>query len=1258
MIFLSRLSRFIRVFLLVFLLFLAALLGAARLLLPAVGDYRAEIISSISASIGNPIEIDSLSAGLNGFRPEVVLSEVKIIDPTGRDVLLRFDQLRAGLNLKELLLTGNFQPRWVTIRGARLSIQRRKDGGIRVVGIDSGGDMPKWVFDEGYFELLDSEVDWQDLKHSAAHLHFSSTDIRLLNEDNRHKVAINVDLPAVYGTSLSLRLDYQGDLFLPECCNGRMYIRGSDVHYGKLMQGLSFDGYSILQGRGDFRLWSSWEKSAIVDLAGEVDFGNGNLSHRNIEANAAEGILALRKMAGWFRWTRNEQNWNLWGRHWLLDVAGEPWPLTDFRLKRTVDLSNGASDIHFESSYLKLDDLKLLLMDLHVLAPDDRQKLEKSAPRGEIFDLNLGLSRIEGKARDWSVCGRFKKIGFHPRKLYPGVKNLSGKICGNQDKGWFQLNASQAEIGLPEVFRIPIGLKTLQGDFRWSREHQVWKIESDRMIAVNPVLTTESRILLKVPLAEGEPFLDVQVAFENGSAAEVHRYLPVSILQKPLIEWLDAAFLSGTVTRGGALFRGPIFAFPFRGSEGVFETLFHTKDVDVSYHPDWPVLNTDESEVRFFQAGMSVYGEHGRILGAQVGNVRVAAADFEFDDYLMVTGTATGRIRQSIDFIKNSPLAPLYEPLLKYVAIRGDNRIGLKLKVPITTGLDDVFVKGTIGLKKTQVSAFGLKMEQVRGNLNFTQDRIYGEEIEGEFLDSSVRVDMSDNNRGQALQIRGSFDMDALTRNYPTRLWKYFSGSAGYQIDVQIPKLREELYADIGFHSDLIGVNVGLPPPLAKPAAVRRNLYIKMHLEPGGEVPIDLVYGDIAKAYVNLSEKDSGFELGHGQIELGHTSGEKRMARGLNLYASLDSLALSPWRTFLTSLYSSGNSKTVVLNTIDIQADKWMLSGVDAGPFMLKMHRNGDHWEGVTESTFASGEFSGKNIGKSASGIDLNFKYLRIPKQNVLVNNPSTEKFHWNPGNIPNLKLRADRFFWKAIDYGALELTTSQQARGMKIDRLNIHGNGLNLNLTGYWMASESGDRTFISGGMEIDDLGGFLARMGKSNVIKGTRVSSKVNMKWSDPLYDLNVETLSGTAQVELGQGRLLTVEPGIGRLFGLFNLDGLKNLLMLDFGQLFGQGLAYEGVKSSFHLTDGRAKIARLIVDAVPAEIIVSGNIDLASEELDDVVTVVPKGVVAAGASMILTQELPGSAVDGLINRQYRVTGKWDNPKIVRLPGSGKPL
>ncbi|MGH8474672.1 MAG: hypothetical protein ACRER2_02695, partial [Methylococcales bacterium] len=62
-----------RALLLIFVVLVAVILSAVRFFLPRINEYRAEIVASIGESFGKPIEMDSMSAGLNGIHPEVVL---------------------------------------------------------------------------------------------------------------------------------------------------------------------------------------------------------------------------------------------------------------------------------------------------------------------------------------------------------------------------------------------------------------------------------------------------------------------------------------------------------------------------------------------------------------------------------------------------------------------------------------------------------------------------------------------------------------------------------------------------------------------------------------------------------------------------------------------------------------------------------------------------------------------------------------------------------------------------------------------------------------------------------------------------------------------------------------------------------------------------------------------------------------------------------------------------------------------------------
>ena len=90
----TRIVYSLRAALVVLLLMLALGISAVRLFLPQIAHYKTRIVSSISLSIGKPIEIDNMKGSMNGFRPEVVISGLRILDPDSRKTLLRFEQLR------------------------------------------------------------------------------------------------------------------------------------------------------------------------------------------------------------------------------------------------------------------------------------------------------------------------------------------------------------------------------------------------------------------------------------------------------------------------------------------------------------------------------------------------------------------------------------------------------------------------------------------------------------------------------------------------------------------------------------------------------------------------------------------------------------------------------------------------------------------------------------------------------------------------------------------------------------------------------------------------------------------------------------------------------------------------------------------------------------------------------------------------------------------------------------------------------------
>jgi uncharacterized protein YhdP len=71
----------------------------ARLLLPYAGDYKADITSTLSEYLGQPVKIGGLDTEWHGFGPALVLKEINILDSKSKQSVLQFGKARIGVGL-------------------------------------------------------------------------------------------------------------------------------------------------------------------------------------------------------------------------------------------------------------------------------------------------------------------------------------------------------------------------------------------------------------------------------------------------------------------------------------------------------------------------------------------------------------------------------------------------------------------------------------------------------------------------------------------------------------------------------------------------------------------------------------------------------------------------------------------------------------------------------------------------------------------------------------------------------------------------------------------------------------------------------------------------------------------------------------------------------------------------------------------------------------------------------------------------------
>ena len=135
----------------------AVSLTAVRLVLLSVDHYKADLSVRVSELMGVPVEIGHLHANMRGYSPELILKDFKILSAVTNESPIQFKEIRLGINLVDFLKTGDqFASSWVTLVGAKLTIKRKQDGSIAIVGLKGGDEKPFWLLQGGQYEVLQS----------------------------------------------------------------------------------------------------------------------------------------------------------------------------------------------------------------------------------------------------------------------------------------------------------------------------------------------------------------------------------------------------------------------------------------------------------------------------------------------------------------------------------------------------------------------------------------------------------------------------------------------------------------------------------------------------------------------------------------------------------------------------------------------------------------------------------------------------------------------------------------------------------------------------------------------------------------------------------------------------------------------------------------------------------------------------------------------------------------------------------------------
>jgi uncharacterized protein YhdP len=202
-----------------------------------------------------------------------------------------------------------------------------------------------------------------------------------------------------------------------------------------------------------------------------------------------------------------------------------------------------------------------------------------------------------------------------------------------------------------------------------------------------------------------------------------------------------------------------------------------------------------------------------------------------------------------------------------------------------------------------------------------------------------------------------------------------------------------------------------------------------------------------------------------------------------------------------------------------------------------------------------------------------------------------------------------------------------------------------------------------LTASVQSKDVAATLRALNYTPFIEAKVGAIKADLSWGGG-YDGNIlEHASGAISVDAETGQIVNLQPGAGRVLGLFSVGALPRRLALDFSDLTEKGLAFDNVHGDFELRDGNAFTNNLLLRGPAAEIGIAGRTGLGSRDYDQTAVVTGNlgaslpvaGALAGGpvvaAAVLLFSQVFKEPLKGITRGYYRITGPWDDPVVERV-------
>lgn len=1290
------------------LVLLAIAVGALRLWLENSPTLAPQVVARVEQITGLRFAFATIDARLGLHGPELVFRDASITVPGQHDPLVVARAGRVGFDVWRSLRTGRAAAGRVVLDGARVQLYLSAEG-VELRGQGNlgatGAHLTIAELPVGRVRIEDSSVTVTDLRTTSPPWRIDRVNLELERDPGALTLAGDVRLPDELGAHLAVDARLTGDLATLANLGWQGQLTLAHASVGGWTRLVPAWRFLPTAGHGDLAVRASGQGTEIRSAAADVA-----LDH--VVMSGAPGLTppSLNALAGHLEMSHDGSRWRASGRDLVIDPGHDAWRHGEFALELDADAA-GLARLALRSPALRLDALGTLV----ALLPEGelREAGAALAPRGLLTAVDVTVARGT-RPTEWRIDGglRFTAIGCGAWRALPGLAGLDGELSAHGANGRLRLHSSGFTLDLPRIMRTPVGADEVAATVDWWWQPDGWRFGVDDAMTRSADGRGGGKGRLWLPANGDSPLLVLDLKLADVDARAASRYLPGRVIPAAAMAWLDHAFLAGHATGITFEFAGATHDFPFRDGGGLFRIRVPFSGIRLHYQDGFADLEDVAGEAEFKNAGFTASASLVRVAGLEVTGAAAGMRDFG-EAELTATAHAHGDVNDGLGFLQSSPIGPKLGDYFMKITAKGPFAADVKLDLPFAHFADrHIEVAGSIEHGSARLPGISDELRAIAGSFRL-HDRalevsdgsasVFGGTLHGKARtipgpsglagDQVLVIDAQGHSAAERIQplagitlghwLDGALDWRAQVR-VPHYEWQPPPDPLPADAPAEAKPVAHEievrwLPAAVRIDSTLAGLALGFPAPLAKPADEVRALHVDVSIDPGldeAAPPLpatfrhrDQPHDPALAARVQLGRDAGAFEWRGGEawtlkratLHFGSGSPALRDSSGVWVEGRLPAFDLSAWLAVRLS-EPSGKGLGDYLRGGTVIVDDFGVLGFSFPDLTLSLSAGPAEWRATVDGPAASGSVIVPWDLKGAAPLKLDLGHLALGEHG----GDGADGTPVDPRELPAVTVSVRDLEIQKRRFGALEAHLARADDGLHLDHGTLQGASYQATASGKWVVAGGVQSSALSFELDSTDLKDTLDAWGFAPTISAKSAHAVADLHWPGGIDEELFGRIAGTIKINVGQGQLLAVAPGAGRVLGLLSLGALPRRLTLDFSDLTDKGFAFDVIHGDFDFKDGNAYTNDLVLKGPAAEIGIVGRTGIKARDYDQTAKVTGNfggslaaagavvGGPAVGAALLLFSTVFKEPLSGIARGYYRITGSWDQPKVERI-GAG---